>query len=197
MQQALFAMIFDDETDEEEKERYNGIANGMADSILRGMGIAGGIVATLKNMAIRFAREDAKPGGRGDYAYVLIEGINVSPPVGSKARKVYSALKTYEFNKEEMKRKGLSLDNPAYEAAANVISAGTNVPTDRLYYKIESIGTMLDNETQAWQRIALALGWRDWQLGLTDAKPKPPMVYDRKRQSRDSGARKTISRKSN
>tara|TARA_R100001591_G_scaffold54315_3_gene64263 strand:- start:3823 stop:4113 length:291 start_codon:yes stop_codon:yes gene_type:complete len=96
-----------------------------------------------------------------------------------------------------MKRKGLSLDNPAYEAAANVISAGTNVPTDRLYYKIESIGTMLDNETQAWQRIALALGWRDWQLGLTDAKPKPPMVYDRKRQSRDSGARKTISRKSN
>ena len=197
MQQALFAMLFDDETDDEEKERYHGIANGMADSVLRGMGIAGGIVATLKNMAIRFAREDAKPGGRGDYAYVLVEGINVSPPVGSKARKVYSALKTYEFNKEEMMQKGLSLDNPAYEAAANVISAASNIPTDRLYYKVESIGQILDNETQAWQRVALALGWRDWQLGLTDSKPKPPMVYDRKIQTRDAKQRKTISRKSN
>ena len=35
---ALFAMLFDDETDDEEKERYHGIANGMADSVLRGMG---------------------------------------------------------------------------------------------------------------------------------------------------------------
>ena len=25
---------------------------------------------------------------------------------------------------------------------------------------------MLDAETRAWQRVALALGWRDWQLGV-------------------------------
>ena len=168
MQQALFAMMFDDETEDEEQERYKGIANGMADSVLRGMGISGAIVATLKNMAMRFHKEANKPGGRADYAYVLIEGINVSPPVGSKARKVYSALQTYKFNRREIARKGFSLDNPAYEAIANIISAGTNIPTDRLFYKIESIGQILDAETQAWQRIALALGWRDWQLGITE-----------------------------
>ena len=168
MQQALFAMMFDDETEDEEQERYKGIANGMADSVLRGMGISGAIVATLKNMAMRFHKEANKPGGRADYAYVLIEGINVSPPVGSKARKIYSALQTYKFNRREIARKGFSLDNPAYEAIANVISAATNIPTDRLFYKIESIGQMLDAETQAWQRIALALGWRDWQLGITE-----------------------------
>ena len=47
-------------------------------------------------------KENEKPGGRADYAYVLIEGINVSPPLGSKARKTYSALTTYKFNKKEI-----------------------------------------------------------------------------------------------
>ena len=40
--------------------------------------------------------------------------------------------------------------------------AGYNISID----KIESIGQMLDAETRAWQRVALGLGWRDWQLGV-------------------------------
>ena len=35
MQQALFAIAFDEEEDEKTKKRYNRIANSMADSILR------------------------------------------------------------------------------------------------------------------------------------------------------------------
>ena len=170
MQQALFAMLFDDdETDEKERQRYAGIANGMADSILRGMGIKGAVVATLKNMVLKFQKENEKPGGRADYAYVLIEGINVSPPLGSKARKTYSALTTYKFNKKEILEKSL-LDptSPIIESYANVISAATNVPTDRVYQKIESFDQILNSEAESWQRIALALGWRDWQLNIKD-----------------------------
>jgi len=170
MQQALFAMLFDDdETEEKEKQRYAGVANGMADSILRGSGIKGAIIATLKNMVLKFKKENEKPGGRADYAYVLIEGINVSPPLGSKSRKVYSALTTYKFNKKEILEKSL-LDptSPIIEAYANVISAATNVPTDRVYQKIESFDQILNSEAESWQRIALALGWRDWQLNIQD-----------------------------
>ena len=169
MQQALFAMLFDDEDDEKTQERYAGVTNGMADSILRGMGIKGAIVATLKNMVLKFQKENEKPGGRADYAYVLIEGINVSPPLGSKARKTYAAFQTYKFNKKEILDKSL-LDpsSPIIESYANVISAATNIPTDRVYHKVESLNQILQSETEAWQRIALALGWRDWQLNIQD-----------------------------
>ena len=169
MQQALFAMLFDDEDDEKTQERYAGVTNGMADSILRGMGIKGAIVATLKNMVLKFQKENEKPGGRADYAYVLIEGINVSQPLGSKARKTYAAFQTYKFNKKEILDKSL-LDpsSPIIESYANVISAATNIPTDRVYHKVESLNQILQSETEAWQRIALALGWRDWQLNIQD-----------------------------
>ena len=42
LQQALFALAFDDEEPEEEvkNKKYVGIINGMADSLLRGMGFA-------------------------------------------------------------------------------------------------------------------------------------------------------------
>ena len=45
LQQALFAFAFDDEEpeDEEKKEKYVNIANSMADSLLRGTGVAGGV----------------------------------------------------------------------------------------------------------------------------------------------------------
>jgi len=104
-----------------------------------------------------------------DYAYVLIEGINVSPPLGSKARKTYSALTTYKFNKKEILEKSL-LDptSPIIESYANVISAATNIPTDRVYQKIESLDQIINSEAESWQRIALALGWRDWQLNIQD-----------------------------
>ena len=49
LQQALFAMAFGDEEPDEEKlnKKYTGIANGMADSLLRGIGFHGAAVSTL------------------------------------------------------------------------------------------------------------------------------------------------------
>jgi hypothetical protein len=178
MQNAIFALAFDDdEKDEKAKEKYNNIANGMADSVLRGMGIKGAIVAMLKNTIMEFKKQSDKPSNRADYGYVLVEAFNISPPIGSKARKTYSALQTYKFNKKEMMQMGLDIDNPAIEASSNLISAATNVPTDRVYYKIQSTREVLNNEHEAWQRMAVALGWRTWQVGIEDdepsKKPKP------------------------
>jgi len=149
----------------------------MADSVLRGMGIKGAIVAMLKNTIMEFKKQSDKPSNRADYGYVLVEAFNISPPIGSKARKTYSALQTYKFNKKEMMQMGLDIDNPAIEASSNLISAATNVPTDRVYYKIQSTREVLNNEHEAWQRMAVALGWRTWQVGIEDdepsKKPKP------------------------
>jgi len=172
LQNALFALYFDDETEEEEKDRYFSIANGMADSILRGLGYKMAIASTLKNMYLEFQEQKDKENAfKSDYTYVLIEGINVSPPLGSKARKFYSALQTFKFNKKEISQKDL-LDptNPIHESFANILSVGINLPTDKIFYKTESLKHVLNSELATWQRIATALGWRHWQVGINESK---------------------------
>tara|TARA_B100001057_G_scaffold447100_1_gene486316 strand:+ start:2608 stop:9120 length:6513 start_codon:yes stop_codon:yes gene_type:complete len=173
LQQALFAVAFgDDEEEEKKKERkYVDAANSMADGFLRGIGIGGAITATIKNALIRIIRESEK--ARPDYAETtVIQLLGISPPVQSKAQKIRSALKSYEWNKDEMKEKGFSLDNPAYLAGANVISASTNVPLDRVVKKVDNIQNSTRDDITTLQRIMLLAGWSDWQLDIKD-KPKP------------------------
>ena len=50
LQQALFALAFEDETEDEEKNRAADIAHGMADSILFGLGFGGAFISTVKNL---------------------------------------------------------------------------------------------------------------------------------------------------
>ena len=169
MQQALFAIAFDDEEDEKTKKRYDRIANSMADTILRGTGVYGAAISTIKNVALKFIEQDAK-GFRADHTYTLIEALNLSPPIGSKARKVYGATQTIKFNRKEISEKGFALDNPAYEAFANVLSAGANLPLDQVVKIIKNTSEALNNQNQAWQRIALLLGWNTWDLGVEQQK---------------------------
>ncbi len=51
-------MFEDDEEDLDELKRNKtlSLANGMVDSFLRGTGVAGAVVATLKNMIIQFMK---------------------------------------------------------------------------------------------------------------------------------------------
>ena len=53
----------------------------------------GAVIATLKNMAIKFA-EQRKKGYNADESAVLLEMLNVSPPLGIKARKLVNAERT-------------------------------------------------------------------------------------------------------
>jgi exonuclease VII small subunit len=171
MQQALFAMAFGDDEEEEETEqkKYINIANGMADSILRGMGISGAIVSVLKNTAKKLIErsENKQP----DYAEnALMELLKISPPVSSKASKIKNALRSYEWDKDEMYEKGLALDNPAYLAAGNVLSAATNIPLDRVIKKVTNVKDAMDEDVQLWQRIAMIAGWQAWELGIKEEK---------------------------
>ena len=173
LQTALFAMMFGDEEDEEDEKRFDvkkeRVVNGMIDSVLRGTGITGAIVATVKNVVLEFIEQDEK-GYRADNAAVIVEALNISPPIGSKARKIKSALDTYKYNKEYMEAYGFDIDNPAIDASANIISAATNVPVDRALRKIDNLRGALDADNEAWQRVAMTLGWSKWDVGVEDAE---------------------------
>ena len=169
LQSALFALAFSDEEEEKEKQRYSRIANSMADTILRGTGVYGAAASTLKNIALQFVKQEKK-GSRADHAYTIIEGVNLSPPIGSKIRKLYSATQAVTFNRDEIAEMGFNIDNPAYDAVANTVSAVTNVPLDRAVRITDNARAALDKNNEAWQRVALVLGWNTWDLGIQPNK---------------------------
>ena len=136
----------------------------MVDSLLFGLGFGGAIVSTVKNIAMRVADESQKK--TTDYEDIIWDVFNVSPVLDSKIRKLRTTAKTFDWNMKEIKRRGWSLDNPAYLAVSQIISATTNIPVDRVLRKMMNVGQAFDEETRTWQRIALLLGWSGWNVGL-------------------------------
>lgn len=172
LQSALFAGIFGDEDDEEDEKRIDKkterAINTVVDGFLRGTGVGGAVLASTKNAIIKWYKENDKDWGARSGA-VLLELANVSPPIGIKARKIYGAMENYKYNKKYLEYIGYDNPNhPMYGVAANLGSAAFNVPLDRVLTKITNIKAMAEQDTEAWQRIALGLGYNTWDLGLED-----------------------------
>jgi hypothetical protein len=176
LQNALFATLFDDEEEDEKtakanERKYANILNGMADTILRGTGITGAIVSTAKNTLTRFFEEREK-GFKGDQAKTIVAALGISPPIGSKAAKLYSAINTEKIDKDIIAKRGMdvTLDgqlnlSPSYDIAGKVVASTTNFPLDRVVDKVNNVAEVLDSRNKTWQRVALALGWKAFDVG--------------------------------
>jgi len=178
LQQALFATALDDEEpkDKEKEKKYLNIANGMMDSLLRGTGIGGSVVSVGKNAIVKLVRELEKD--RPKIQNVAAELLKISPPVSAKYSRLVQAGKSYDWNKDEMMEKGLSLDNPAYLAGSQVVSALTNIPLDRAIKKANNVVQATSQDLETWERIGLLGGWQDWELGI-DKEDKKPKIKTR------------------
>jgi hypothetical protein len=194
LQQALFALAFSDEEPEDEKkeEKYLNIANGMLDSILRGTGVGGAIVTVGKNTLIKMAKELKKD--RPQLKNIALEAAKISPPLAAKLSRLQQAGRSYDWNKEEMRTKGLSLDNPAFLAGANVVTALTNIPLDRAIKKANNVVSATSQDLETWERIGLLGGWQDWELGI-DKKDKKEKKKPSKITRKKGVIRKRVTRK--
>ena len=173
LQTALFAMMFGDDEEDDNKlflKKKERLINGSIDSVLRGSGLIGGVVATLKNVAIAFARQrdvDYNP----DESSVALEALNLSPVLGIKLRKIVNAEKTLNYNKKVIKEmETLDIDNPQWSAVTNYVESLTNVPLNRLYNKTQNVRQALNNEHSAWERSLMFLGWSQYNLNLENKK---------------------------
>jgi len=187
MQNALFAMIFDPDEGEGEDDKYlskkiNTI-NSMSDTILRGLGIRGATISTLKNMIIEFGEQNQKDWN-SDYAEVMVQALNISPPVGIKARQIYGATQTYKYNKDAINEMGPDIDNPAWLALGQITAGTTNIPLDRVIKKVNNVRAALDDRNEAWQRIATMLGWNTWNVGIPNRKRDA--IKNKKKQKKSS-----------
>jgi hypothetical protein len=179
LQTGLFALLpgFDDDEIEEKalaknkEEKIARIINSMSDTVLKGSGLYGAIISTLKNVAMEYVKQEEK-GFKADQAQTLLQAASISPPIGSKLRKIYSATKTAKFEKDVMDERGFEVMkdgkvnlSPKYALVGNIASGIANIPLDRVYDEVNSISEALDNRNTEWQRIALALGWKTWDVG--------------------------------
>jgi len=190
LQNALFALIpgFDDEEEDfatdKEREKYLEkqqrkedkkivrVANSMVDTLLRGSGLAGAVISTIKNVIMAYQKYDEAPLIQKENADIILAALNISPPIGSKARKINNVLQTMQFEKDVLAERGFSVMidghfqlSPAYDMLGDATSATLNLPLDRLADEVNAITEALDTRNTQWQRIALALGWRQWDVG--------------------------------
>ena len=175
LQTALFMMLFGDDEEDNNKlflKKQDRLINGSIDSILRGSGVTGAVISTLKNVAIAFARQ-RDVNYNPDESAVVVEALNFSPVVGIKARKIVNAEKTLNYNKKVIKEMDdFDIDNPQWSAATNYVEGFTNAPLNRLYNKTQNVRQALNNEHEAWERVLMFLGWSQYNLNLENEKMK-------------------------
>ena len=168
LQTAIFAALGDEDEWDTRKER---VANGMIDSILNGMGLTGAVAVTIKNGYLRY-RKEKKRGFNADHTRTIIEFANLSPTIGSKLRKLYGAIRTEQLNKDAIEEMGFTIENPAFNSIANLISATTNVPLDRAVTIAQNLILASKDETEFWESTMLILGWNAWDVNLEPTSRK-------------------------
>ena len=167
MQNALFSMLWDDD-DEQVEGKFDTAKmraiSGTMDTLLRGAGLQGAMLATVKNIIVKWYEKSGDPKGFGD---VVLEAANLSPSIGIKLRALSKSYKAIEYNMDEIKYKGFSIDNTyAIEALTSLTSASINLPVDRLMTKVENVHAALNADYEVLQRVALLFGYSTWNLGL-------------------------------
>jgi hypothetical protein len=171
LQNAMFSMFWDDD-DEQVESKFSTAQfrtiNGALDTLIRGTGLKGVLLASVKNAIVKWYEKSGDPKGFGD---VALELANVSPSIGIKLRALSKSYKAIEYNKDEIIYKGFSLDNTyAMEALTSLTSATLNFPADRLYTKVTNVRDALNSEYETWQRLAFILGYNKYNLGLGETE---------------------------
>ena len=182
LQAGLFALIpgFNDDDEEKTEEQLQAekdkkwlyTLNSMIDTTLKGgFGIPGAVVSTIKNVIIEWNKQNDR-GFMADDSKTLLAFLNLSPAVGSKARKINSAIKTERYERDVISERGLDVTidgkfnlSPAWNAAGNLVEGAINIPLARVVDEVNSIIEALDSRNTVYQRIALALGWKSWAVG--------------------------------
>ena len=189
LQNAMFITLFDDDIGESIMDtKTERVANGMLDNILIGAGITGKVLATIKNFGFKLYKESGKD--QPEYSEAAWEITRISPPVDVKMRKIRKALLDLEYDMDEIKEKGISLDNPALSVASKFIEAGTNVPTDRILTKSLNIESSLEADREAWQRVFLLSGFSDYDLAIEDETDDYNPNIKKKKKKKKLGKRK-------
>ena len=197
LQTALFAMMFSSDEDDEKAQKdiakkKGRFLQGMLDTILRGTGIAGGVVTVLKNTAIKWNANQKKDPWTREKNLIFKELLQISPPLGIKERKISGGERNYDWNRNAVENMDLfDIDNPIWPATFSVIEGALNVPLANTYQNVQNIKSATDSELETWKRLHLVGGWSTWDVGVRNERVKEA----NKKSSKNSNKSKKSSKK--
>lgn len=188
LQTALFNMFLNngEEDDATKRKKFDenpqlaSALDGMLDTLLKGAGGYGAILAVLKNAAVEAYEQDLN--GKRDALKISQKAFSISPSISRKIGQ-FNKLLTIYANKQLMKQattKGFAWDNPAIPAIASNISMVANIPADRLFQKLNNYKDMLDSNNTTASRIENFLGYSRLDQGYDD-RPAPDMLTPKQR----------------
>ena len=212
LQAGLFALIpgFNDDDEEKTEEQLQAekdnkwlyTLNSMIDTTLKGgFGIPGAVVSTIKNVIIEWNKQNDR-GFMADDSKTILAFLNLSPAVGSKARKINSAIKTERYERDVISERGFDVTidgkfnlSPAWNAAGNLVEGAINIPLARTVDEVNSIIEALDSRNTVYQRIALALGWKSWAVGARNEENDLIKVIAKDKKKKDNKKKAADKRK--
>jgi len=170
---SAFALMMNSEDEDAIKEKQTRARDSWMDSTLRGMGIKGAVLNGVVNAVKEFGTQSEKGFG-ADYSEVAEDLLNISPPIGSKFRKLDQAGNIYKYNRKEIDDQGIEfdLDSPGLEASLLTTEAITNIPVHRFHRKATNLRNLTDSDFEIWQKVLMALGWSSWDVAPDVAKEK-------------------------
>ncbi len=140
--------------------------NSMVDTSLKGLGLYGQVISTVKNAGFRAYIESNKdnPNYKGTVPAAL---LGISPGLSVKYSQLSRGIGTFQYNWDEIRERGLGdIDNPAYMGTADIIAGVTNIPLNRLLTKLQNMQNALNEDLATTTRIASAAGWSEYALGI-------------------------------
>jgi hypothetical protein len=197
LQQALFAIALDDDEGEEKiDQRTERLANSLLDGFLRGSGLPGAALSTLKNILIEYAKQEDL-GYKGDFNKVIISALGIMPPLSAKMQRAYSGYRTKKYflhskkGQQQLKEDDPNfLNDPIVKANAQQLAALTNIPADRLLSKMDNMMGLMDENLEPWRKTLLVLGWDKWSLGVYDKNKKEQKSTSRSQAIKDAWIKK-------
>ena len=142
--------------------------------------------------------ELGKGYGKKDWSRVSQKIFDLSPPLGTKHRKIMNAIKTYDYNKDVIKKMDHGINNPGWNVFTNVIEGLTNAPIARVLNKAQNLKLAMQANIETWQRVAIGLGWSAWSVGVEDQEikeAKAEVKQDRKAESNKRAKEKKAEKK--
>jgi hypothetical protein len=115
---------------------------------------------------------------KAEYAKVVLEAANMSPPIGSKLRKTYSALQQTKYDKDLIAERGWGVMQdgrvhlgPMYSVSGKLVEVGTATSLwIDLVNKVENVSQAFNSENTAMQRLATGMGYSPWTVGIEGTK---------------------------
>jgi hypothetical protein len=168
-----------DEEDKLEEKTITAIERALT-SYAKSLGNPGAVVGSIYSVLAE-ANEQIENKGRIDNAYKLaLEATAISPPLNTKLKDIVAIGNIYKYNHKQIEQDPFEpkLDNPVLEITGNAASFA-GYPLDRVIRKAQNLEAVLNEETDAWEKLFLTLGWSKWELGIDD-KPKKGFDVDSK-----------------